>query len=66
MSPVHLTKLGIPRNQTEDSKGLSRTRNPGRGHLEHSGAWQDIKGNDSHSAIHIPIQQKPETRGREG
>ncbi|MBW0528665.1 hypothetical protein O181_068380 [Austropuccinia psidii MF-1] len=66
MSPVHLRNLGIRRNQPEDREGLSRTRRPGRGHLGHSGGWQDIEGNQTHSAIHIPIQQKPQTRGLEG
>ncbi|MBW0522542.1 hypothetical protein O181_062257 [Austropuccinia psidii MF-1] len=50
----------------EDREGLYRTRRPGRGHLEHSGGWQDIEGNNTHSAIHIPIKQKPQTRGMEG
>ncbi|MBW0543245.1 hypothetical protein O181_082960 [Austropuccinia psidii MF-1] len=63
MSPVHLINLGIPRNQPEDREGLSRTRRPGRGHLGHSGGWQDIEGNDTHSAIHFPIQQEPQTGG---
>ncbi|MBW0490397.1 hypothetical protein O181_030112, partial [Austropuccinia psidii MF-1] len=66
MSPVHLRNLGIPRNQLEDSEGLSRTRRPGRGHLGHSGGWQDTEGNNTHSAIHFTIQQKPQTRGLEG
>ncbi|MBW0498384.1 hypothetical protein O181_038099 [Austropuccinia psidii MF-1] len=66
MSPVHLRNLGIPRNQPEDREGLSRTRRPGRGHLGNSGGWQDTKGNHTHSAIHPPIQQKPQTRGMEG
>ncbi|MBW0577568.1 hypothetical protein O181_117283 [Austropuccinia psidii MF-1] len=66
MSPVHLRDLGFQRNQPEDREGLSRTRRPGRGHLAHSGGWQDIEGNHTHSAIHILIQQKPQTRGLEG
>ncbi|MBW0469029.1 hypothetical protein O181_008744 [Austropuccinia psidii MF-1] len=57
MSPVHLRNLGIPRNQPEDTEGLFRTRRPGREHLGHSGGWQDIEGNHTHSAIHFPIQQ---------
>ncbi|MBW0460335.1 hypothetical protein O181_000050 [Austropuccinia psidii MF-1] len=60
MSPVHL------RNQPEDREGLSRTRRPGRGHLGHSGGWQNIEGNHTNSAIHFPIQQKPQPRGLEG
>ncbi|MBW0482779.1 hypothetical protein O181_022494 [Austropuccinia psidii MF-1] len=66
MSPVHLRNLGIPRNQPEDREGLSRTQRPGRGNLGHSCGWQEIEGNHSHSAIHFPIQQKPQTRGKEG
>ncbi|MBW0462704.1 hypothetical protein O181_002419 [Austropuccinia psidii MF-1] len=64
MSPVHLRNLGIPMNQPEDRQGLFRTRRPG--HLGHSGGWQDTKINNLHSAIHLPIQQKPQTRGLEG
>ncbi|MBW0463041.1 hypothetical protein O181_002756 [Austropuccinia psidii MF-1] len=59
MSPVHL------RNQPEDREGLSRTRRPGRGHLGHGGGWQDTEGNHTNSASHLPIQQKPQTRGLE-
>ncbi|MBW0495588.1 hypothetical protein O181_035303 [Austropuccinia psidii MF-1] len=59
--------------ETLDSKGtnqrtekaISRTRRPGRGHLGHSGGWQDTEGNHIHSAIHFPIQQEPQTRGLE-
>ncbi|MBW0488181.1 hypothetical protein O181_027896 [Austropuccinia psidii MF-1] len=50
----------------EDREGLSRTRRPVRGHLGHSGGWQDIEGNHNQSTIHIPVQQKPKTRGLEG
>ncbi|MBW0527702.1 hypothetical protein O181_067417 [Austropuccinia psidii MF-1] len=66
MSPVHLRKLGIATNRPEDREGLSRTRRPGRGHLGHSGGWQDIEGNHTHSDIHIQIQQKTRIRGLEG
>ncbi|MBW0472393.1 hypothetical protein O181_012108 [Austropuccinia psidii MF-1] len=66
MSPVHLRNVGVPRSQPEDREGLSRTRRPGRGHLGHSGGWKDIEGNRTHSAIHFPIKQKPQTRGLEG
>ncbi|MBW0563460.1 hypothetical protein O181_103175 [Austropuccinia psidii MF-1] len=59
MSPIHL------RNQPEDREGFSRTRIPGGGHLGHSGGWQNIEGNHTHSAINFPIQQKPQTRGLE-
>ncbi|MBW0473243.1 hypothetical protein O181_012958 [Austropuccinia psidii MF-1] len=63
MSPVHLRNLGFQRNQPEDREGLFRTRRPGRGNLGHSGEWQDNEGNHTHSAIHFPIQQEPQTRG---
>ncbi|MBW0479338.1 hypothetical protein O181_019053 [Austropuccinia psidii MF-1] len=66
MSPVHFRNLGIPRNQPEDRGGFSRTRRPGRGHLGHSGGWKNIEGNHTHSSIHFPIQQTPQTRGLEG
>ncbi|MBW0587406.1 hypothetical protein O181_127121 [Austropuccinia psidii MF-1] len=66
MSPVDLRILGFQRNQPEDREGLSRTRRPSGGHLGPSGGWQDIEGNYTHSAIHFPTQQKPQTRGLEG
>ncbi|MBW0567589.1 hypothetical protein O181_107304 [Austropuccinia psidii MF-1] len=66
MSPVHLRDFGFQRHQPEHREGLTRARRPGRGHLGNSGGWQDIEGNHTHSAIHIPIQQKPQTRGMEG
>ncbi|MBW0522140.1 hypothetical protein O181_061855 [Austropuccinia psidii MF-1] len=66
MSPVHLRNLGILRNQPEEREGLSRTRRPGRGHLGHSGGWQHTEENHNHSAIHLSIQQKPQTSGLEG
>ncbi|MBW0536467.1 hypothetical protein O181_076182 [Austropuccinia psidii MF-1] len=66
MSPVHLRSLGIPRNQPDDKEGMSRTRRPGRGNLGHSGGWQEIEGNHTHSSIHFPIQKKPQTRELEG
>ncbi|MBW0527107.1 hypothetical protein O181_066822 [Austropuccinia psidii MF-1] len=66
MLPVHLIDLGFQRNQPGDRGGLSRTRIPGRGHLGHSGGWQDIEVNQTHYSIHIPIQQKPQTRGLAG
>ncbi|MBW0482975.1 hypothetical protein O181_022690 [Austropuccinia psidii MF-1] len=56
MSPVHLRNLGILRNQPED-------RPEHHGH--HSG-WQETEGNNTNSTIHLPIQQKPQTRGLEG
>ncbi|MBW0460534.1 hypothetical protein O181_000249 [Austropuccinia psidii MF-1] len=65
MSPLHLRILGFQRNQLEDREGLFRTRRPGRGHLGHSGSWQDIEGNHTHPDILFPIQQKAQTRGLE-
>ncbi|MBW0576283.1 hypothetical protein O181_115998 [Austropuccinia psidii MF-1] len=65
MSPVHLRNVGIPENQSEDREGLSKTRKPGRGRLGHSGGWKDTEGNNTHSAIPLLIQQKPQTRGLE-
>ncbi|MBW0475695.1 hypothetical protein O181_015410 [Austropuccinia psidii MF-1] len=66
MSPVHLRNLGVPRNQTEDREDLSKIRKPVRGHLGHSGGWQDIEGNHTHSAIQFPIKHKPQTRRLKG
>ncbi|MBW0507109.1 hypothetical protein O181_046824 [Austropuccinia psidii MF-1] len=66
MSPVHLRDLGFQRNQPEEREGLSRTRRPGRGHLGHSGGWQNNEGDNINPAIHTPIQQEPQTRGLEG
>ncbi|MBW0517258.1 hypothetical protein O181_056973 [Austropuccinia psidii MF-1] len=62
MSPVHLRDLGFQRNQPEEREGLSRTTIPRRGHLGHSGGWQDTEGNHTHSGIHFPIQPEPQTR----
>ncbi|MBW0514608.1 hypothetical protein O181_054323 [Austropuccinia psidii MF-1] len=66
MSPVHLRDLGFQRNQPEDREGLSRTNRPGRGHLGHSGGWNNNEGDNISPAIHTPIQQEPQTRGLEG
>ncbi|MBW0491783.1 hypothetical protein O181_031498 [Austropuccinia psidii MF-1] len=66
MSPLHIRDLGFQRHQPEDREGFSRTRRPGRGLHRHSGGWKDIERNHTHSAIHIPNQQKPQTRGLEG
>ncbi|MBW0482821.1 hypothetical protein O181_022536 [Austropuccinia psidii MF-1] len=65
MSPAYLRDLGFQRNQPEDREGLSRTRRPGRGHVGHSRGWKNTEGNHTHTAIHIPIQQEPQTRGLE-
>ncbi|MBW0488641.1 hypothetical protein O181_028356 [Austropuccinia psidii MF-1] len=65
MSYIHLRNLGFQRRQPEDREGLSRTRRPRGRHLGHSSGWQEIEQNHNHSAIHIPIQQKPQTRGLE-
>ncbi|MBW0532459.1 hypothetical protein O181_072174 [Austropuccinia psidii MF-1] len=66
MSPVYLRDLDLQRNQPEDRECLSRTRRPARGHFGQSGGWKDTEGNHTHSAIHFPIQQEPQTRGLEG
>ncbi|MBW0508152.1 hypothetical protein O181_047867 [Austropuccinia psidii MF-1] len=66
MSPVHLRNLDLQRIRPGDREGLSRARRPGKGHLGHSGGWQDIEENHTHSAIHLPIQQKPQTIRLEG
>ncbi|MBW0547826.1 hypothetical protein O181_087541 [Austropuccinia psidii MF-1] len=66
MSPVHLRNIGIPRNQPEDRKGLLRMSRPEKGHFGHSGGWQATEGNDTHSANHLPSQQKTQTKGLEG
>ncbi|MBW0481371.1 hypothetical protein O181_021086 [Austropuccinia psidii MF-1] len=66
MSPVHLRNLGIPRQKPEDREGLSRTRIPGKGHLGQSSGWQETEGNQTQSSIHLPVQQRPQTRGLEG
>ncbi|MBW0533179.1 hypothetical protein O181_072894 [Austropuccinia psidii MF-1] len=66
MSLVHLRSLGIPRNQPGDREGFSIARRPGGGYLGHSGGWKNIEGNHTHCAIHFTIQQKPQTRVREG
>ncbi|MBW0554369.1 hypothetical protein O181_094084 [Austropuccinia psidii MF-1] len=63
MSPAYLRDLGLQRNQPEGREGLSRTRIPGRGHLGHSGGWKNTEGNHTHTSIHIPIKQAPQTRG---
>ncbi|MBW0481547.1 hypothetical protein O181_021262 [Austropuccinia psidii MF-1] len=66
MTPIHLRNLEIATNQPADRQGLFRTRRPGTGHLGHSDGWKDTEGNHTHSAIHLPVQQKPQTRGLEG
>ncbi|MBW0499498.1 hypothetical protein O181_039213 [Austropuccinia psidii MF-1] len=35
----------------------------GTGHLGYNTGWEDTEGNHTHSAIHLPIEQKPQTRG---
>ncbi|MBW0461409.1 hypothetical protein O181_001124 [Austropuccinia psidii MF-1] len=47
-------------------KGLFRTRRPGTGHPGHNIGWQDTEGTHTHSVIHLPIQQKPQTRVLDG
>ncbi|MBW0563866.1 hypothetical protein O181_103581 [Austropuccinia psidii MF-1] len=56
-------------NSKELARGqrkIFRTRRPVRGHIGHSGGWRKIQGNHIHSVIHLPVQQKPQTRGLEG
>ncbi|MBW0472986.1 hypothetical protein O181_012701 [Austropuccinia psidii MF-1] len=65
MSPVHLRNLGIPQNQPEDRQGLLKTRRPGSGYLAHHSEWNNTEGNHTQSSIHLPIEQKPQTRGLE-
>ncbi|MBW0539899.1 hypothetical protein O181_079614 [Austropuccinia psidii MF-1] len=65
ISSAYLRDLGFQRNQPEDREGLSRTRRPGRVHLRNSGGWKKTEGNHTHTAIHIPLKQKPQTRGLE-
>ncbi|MBW0567454.1 hypothetical protein O181_107169 [Austropuccinia psidii MF-1] len=66
MSALHLRNIGIPSNQQEDRQGLFRIRMPGSGHLGHHSGLQDTERNHTHSAIHLPLKQKPQTRGLEG
>ncbi|MBW0461650.1 hypothetical protein O181_001365 [Austropuccinia psidii MF-1] len=75
MNPVVTSKGKLPKavdnrflqgTFKEDREGFSRTRRPGRGHLGHSGGWQDTEGNHTHSTIHLPIKQKSQSRGLEG
>ncbi|MBW0550145.1 hypothetical protein O181_089860 [Austropuccinia psidii MF-1] len=65
MSPVYLGDLSFQGNQPEDRECLSRTRRPGRGHLGHSGGWQNNEGDNINLAIHTRFQQGPQTRGLE-
>ncbi|MBW0568252.1 hypothetical protein O181_107967 [Austropuccinia psidii MF-1] len=65
MSPAYLRDLGFQRNQPEDREGLSTIKRPGRGHLGHSGGWQDTQRNHTHPSIPFSIQQEPQTRGLE-
>ncbi|MBW0589017.1 hypothetical protein O181_128732 [Austropuccinia psidii MF-1] len=65
MSPVYLRDLGFQRNQPEDREGLPRARRPERGHLGHSGGWQNNEGDNINHAIHTPIQWRAQTRGLE-
>ncbi|MBW0464163.1 hypothetical protein O181_003878 [Austropuccinia psidii MF-1] len=60
MSPVHLINLRVPMNESEDREELVRATGPGFGHY---GGWQDTQGNSTHTAIHLPVQQTPLTRG---
>ncbi|MBW0473656.1 hypothetical protein O181_013371 [Austropuccinia psidii MF-1] len=62
MSPVHLRNLGFQTKKPEDRKGLSRSRRPGGGHPGHSGGWQYIEGNYTHSPFPFQFNRnlKPE------
>ncbi|MBW0508388.1 hypothetical protein O181_048103 [Austropuccinia psidii MF-1] len=62
----NLKKLGIPRHQPQDREGLFRTRRTERGHLGLSGGWEDTETKNTHSAIQLSIQRKPQARGLEG
>ncbi|MBW0569842.1 hypothetical protein O181_109557 [Austropuccinia psidii MF-1] len=62
MSPVHLRNLGILKNHPEDRQGIFKTRKTGSGH--HSG-WKDTMGNHTPNSIHLPIKQRPQTKGLE-
>ncbi|MBW0549742.1 hypothetical protein O181_089457 [Austropuccinia psidii MF-1] len=63
MSPVNLRDLDFQRNQPEDREGFSRARRPGRGHLGHSGGWQNNEVENINLAIYTPFQQEPQTGG---
>ncbi|MBW0551599.1 hypothetical protein O181_091314 [Austropuccinia psidii MF-1] len=63
MKDLYKAQSKEPWNSKKPARGQRR---PGRGHLGHSGGWQDTEGNHTHSAIHLPIQQKPQMRGLEG
>ncbi|MBW0461516.1 hypothetical protein O181_001231 [Austropuccinia psidii MF-1] len=65
MSPAYLRDLGFQRNQPEDRECFSRTRRPSRGHLGHSGGWQDNERDNIYPSIYTSIKQKPQTRGLE-
>ncbi|MBW0479286.1 hypothetical protein O181_019001 [Austropuccinia psidii MF-1] len=66
MSFLILRNLGIQRKQKEDRQGLFRARRPGTGYLGHNSGLQNTERNNTHSAIHLPDQQKPQTRGQKG
>ncbi|MBW0482508.1 hypothetical protein O181_022223 [Austropuccinia psidii MF-1] len=61
--PVHLRALWVLRNPPEDLPGLLESIVSGTGPY---GGWQNTHGNNAHTAIHLPIQQEPQTRGAEG
>ncbi|MBW0560723.1 hypothetical protein O181_100438 [Austropuccinia psidii MF-1] len=61
-TPIATQRIRKPQNSAS-IQGLFRTTRPGRGHLGHNGEWQYNEGNHTHSAIHFPIQQEPQTRG---
>ncbi|MBW0514879.1 hypothetical protein O181_054594 [Austropuccinia psidii MF-1] len=59
MSLVHLSDLGIPRNQPKKRTGLCRNRRSGFG--KH-GEWKETGSNHAHTAIHLQIQQTLQAR----
>ncbi|MBW0477355.1 hypothetical protein O181_017070 [Austropuccinia psidii MF-1] len=61
INPVVTSKGKLPK--AVENKDLQGT---GKGNLGHSVGWQDAEGNNTNSAINLPIQQKPQTRGLEG
>ncbi|MBW0516095.1 hypothetical protein O181_055810 [Austropuccinia psidii MF-1] len=62
MSPVHLRNLEVPRNQRKNRQGLLITKGSAYGH---HGGCQHTEGKHTHTSIHLPIQQRPQTRGLE-
>ncbi|MBW0563468.1 hypothetical protein O181_103183 [Austropuccinia psidii MF-1] len=53
-------------NSQRTERACPEPKRPAGGHLGHSYGWKEIEENHTHSFIHLPIQQKPQTRGLEG